>query len=100
MLKDIGPGPASSNPGRIKVVENFAFFEATDPDHGYELWVTDGTAAGTFLVGDLNPGTLSSNANPLGSINGTLFFAGYVSPYSYELYSLAVDKCTSESRET
>ena len=32
-------------------------FSAYDPEHGRELWVTDGTSAGTRLVKDLNPGT-------------------------------------------
>jgi len=33
---------------------------ATDPEHGREPWVTDGTAAGTFRLGDLCPGTCDS----------------------------------------
>jgi ELWxxDGT repeat protein len=35
-------------------------FSAGDATHGYELWVTDGTAAGTHLVADINPGTYTS----------------------------------------
>src|SRR5437667_295325 len=39
-------------------------FSATDgasQSHGFELWVTNGTSAGTYLVADLNPGPSSSN---------------------------------------
>ncbi|SHI06183.1 DUF4214 domain-containing protein [Marivita hallyeonensis] len=34
-----------------------AFFWGTTAEAGQELWVTDGTVAGTSLVTDLNPGT-------------------------------------------
>ena len=50
-----------------------------DSDSGYELWRTDGTAAGTVLVKDINPGasyslsTLGSAFTALGG--GLLFFA-------------------------
>jgi len=30
-------------------------FAATDPAHGTELWRSDGTAAGTALIKDINP---------------------------------------------
>ncbi len=33
------------------------FFTANDPDAGKELWVSDGTDAGTHLVTDIYPGT-------------------------------------------
>ena len=32
------------------------FFEANDGTHGFELWESNGTAAGTFMVKDINPG--------------------------------------------
>ncbi len=38
-----------------------AYFQASDADHGEELWVTDGTAAGTMMVKDINPGVATSN---------------------------------------
>jgi len=56
LVADIVPGGASSNPRIIGSVGNTLFFAAADPDHGYELWATDGTAAGTHLVRDIRPG--------------------------------------------
>ena len=36
------------------------FFSSYDTLHGRELWVTDGTTAGTHLVKDINPGIANS----------------------------------------
>lgn len=38
------------------------FFQASDGVHGRELWSSDGTAAGTVMVKELNTGTTSSSA--------------------------------------
>ncbi|MGH7268453.1 MAG: ELWxxDGT repeat protein [Candidatus Rokuibacteriota bacterium] len=52
------------------------FFHATDPAHGCELWRTDGTAAGTRLVKDINPGPADSHPGfaRFTVVDGTLFF--------------------------
>jgi ELWxxDGT repeat protein len=47
--------PFSSNPGPGISVGSIAFFAADDLVHGRELFATDGTAAGTHLVADINP---------------------------------------------
>ena len=81
MLKDINPGPASGSP-RTAFVElgGELFFQANDGLTGGELWKSDGTAAGTVLVKDINPGSGSSRALSAGSdinelvYNGELFF--------------------------
>lgn len=38
------------------VRQGVAHFAASSPSHGSELWRSDGTAAGTWLVADLLPG--------------------------------------------
>ncbi len=50
------------------------FFEANTPDTGTELWRSDGTAAGTKLVRDINLGTSSSALTHLTNVNGNLYF--------------------------
>ena len=50
------------------------FFSANDGVTGNELWVTDGTAAGTRLVKDIYPGALSSRPAMFRSGEGYLLF--------------------------
>jgi ELWxxDGT repeat protein len=49
-----------ADPEGLTIVGSKVFFTANDGIHGDELWESDGTAAGTFMVQDINPGTGSS----------------------------------------
>lgn len=68
MILDINPGLPSSFPGSepglayarsffLNTTTNVVFFLATTPSEGTEIWRTDGTPAGTFMVADTEPGT-------------------------------------------
>ena len=49
-----------------------ALFSATDDSHGSELWVTDGTLAGTSLLKDINVGAGDSSISEITALgNGT-----------------------------
>ena len=63
-----------ADPAGFAVLGGSAFFVADDGEHGVELWVTDGTAAGTRMVRDLAPGPSPSHraSSPW---RGRLFFA-------------------------
>ncbi len=70
-------------------VGGIALFLGTDPDHGAELWRSDGTLQGTYLVKDLWPGTNGSIAGSgfnFWSFGGHLYFAPEVPTYSTELW--------------
>jgi ELWxxDGT repeat protein len=63
LLKDISPSASpfeGSAPHHIVTFADRAFFFAFHPNFGNELWVSDGTAAGTTLVKDLIPGPVGS----------------------------------------
>src|ERR1700722_4302971 len=54
---------------------------------GRELWVTDGTAAGTSLVKDINPGGYSSYPGDITAIgNGKALFSANDGTHGYELW--------------
>jgi len=65
---------AGSNPRNFAVMGDSLYFVAYSPNHGREVWKSDGTEAGTILLKDINPGTGFSNPADLIAINGTLFF--------------------------
>ncbi len=65
ILLDINPGPDSSGPQALTAVGEAIFFTASEPNTGRELWVTDGTEAGTHLVEDARPGAAGSEPDHL-----------------------------------
>jgi ELWxxDGT repeat protein len=71
---DIHPGAEGSFPGGFTRSGSVTYFVATDPTHGYELWRTDGTAAGTMLVKDVLAGPDGAAPRSLTDVGGTLFF--------------------------
>ena len=58
-------------------LNGLVYFRAHDGSHGYELWRTDGTEAGTELVIDLNPGPLNGFPDGIAAVNGALYFNGF-----------------------
>jgi ELWxxDGT repeat protein len=90
LVKDIYPGEQSAfvNPVFSNLINanGTLFFFADDGVHGYELWRSDGTEAGTTLTADLNPGA-SSFVNPNGlppymiPVGNTVYFVANESLY-------------------
>ncbi len=79
VVRNIVPGAGSSNPthlttARGAVPRDTLFFSASDTGAGRELWTSDGTAAGTVRVRNINPGVADSDPEDLTDVDGTLFF--------------------------
>src|SRR5689334_11931741 len=51
IVKDINPGTAGSGPSEFTSFGGKLFFTADDGTNGRALWSTDGTTAGTTLIG-------------------------------------------------
>lgn len=87
-LADVNPGSESPPPGQCVFMTNMeaaggaVYYQADDVIHGRELWRSDGTAEGTAMVIDLNPGPDDSNPGQLTDIGGMLFFVGRDGPTS------------------
>jgi len=73
LVKDINPtGP--SMPVSLRLMGNKVFFNATDGVNGQELWVSNGTEQGTYMVKDIVPGADGCEPVVERSVNGKMFF--------------------------
>src|SRR5262245_44682918 len=63
------------------------FFGASDGIHGFELWRSDGTDAGTRLVADVCPGSCASMPQNLTVAGGKVFFVADDGFHGLELWA-------------
>jgi ELWxxDGT repeat protein len=75
LLKDVNPGSAGSNPGGVFAAGGTLWFSALETSTGREPWKSDGTTAGTVLLGDLAPGPDSSSPADFAWFQGRVWFA-------------------------
>jgi ELWxxDGT repeat protein len=92
LVKDIFPGGGSgtldNHPYTSKMVSlnGILYFTANDDVHGRELWRSDGTADGTWMVTDLREGPTSSYAGQLTVWNNQVYFSADDGQYGSELW--------------
>jgi len=84
-VKDINV-VGDSDPGNLTSFNGMLFFTADDVLHGFELWRSDGTSAGTVMVKDICPGTCSSHPQYLTLFNGSLYFGAIDGVHGRELW--------------
>ncbi|MFL6258151.1 MAG: ELWxxDGT repeat protein [Thermoanaerobaculia bacterium] len=81
LVRDINPDTPSprveETAAESEGVGSLFYFVANDGTHGTEIWRTDGTPAGTFLLKDICSGACTSGPRALTSSNGLLFFFAY-----------------------
>jgi ELWxxDGT repeat protein len=97
LVKDINPngsgfaptGSPFGQPGLFELVAvgDTLFFTADDGVSGIELWKSDGSADGTVLVRDINPGLADSAPAFLRDVGGTLFFIADDGTHGRELWT-------------
>lgn len=97
LVKDIISGITSSfsfsnEPSQIEM-NGILYFSANDIDLGIELWRSDGTEAGTYLVKDINPNNNESNRvaresfpSYFSTLNNKIYFVAFHPSYGREIW--------------
>ncbi len=65
---------------------SYILYQGSSFTHGAELWRSDGTASGTFLVADINPGTSSSSPSNFTRLGSLAFFTASTTANGTELW--------------
>lgn len=91
LVKEINASSASSgSPSNFIVNNGLIYFSASNgiagSNNGRELWISDGTTAGTILLKDIYPGTDSSNPTDFVVHDGKVFFTADNGPNGRELW--------------
>lgn len=83
LVKDIWQGKEGSGIKEICAIGNKVLFGADDNSgHGNELWISDGTETGTFMLKDINKGVNSSSPQYFRQYNNIVTFQVYDSGFA------------------
>ena len=74
------------NGGELTDVRGTLYFSANDGKHGFELWRSDGTARGTRMVRDINPGRGWSDLSGITAVNRIIYFTADDGTHGAELW--------------
>jgi ELWxxDGT repeat protein len=91
LVKDIHPGPVGAAISGLTDVGGIVVFAADDSTHGNELWRSDGTEAGTYMVDDIAPGPSSSAPSNFLRVGNLLYFAADDGVTGRELWAIPLD---------
>lgn len=89
LVKDIVPGTAGSNEKNdydLFSTDDYLLLNVKTALEGNELWKSDGTAAGTNLLKDINAGTASSDAGSFRKLNNIVLFSATSAATGTELF--------------
>ncbi len=83
MVKDISPGTGGSRPGQFTVIGTRLYFTAYDEVNWNQVWQSNGTEAGTTILGVIAQGALPAFLTNAG---GRLYFKANDGVSGNELY--------------
>jgi ELWxxDGT repeat protein len=84
LVRRLPPGDPAFGIRSMTKLGNRVYFTYHDHARGHELWVSDGTEAGTRIVKDLLPGPGSSHPRQLRAVGGTLLFSASDGVHGFE----------------
>ena len=90
LVKDIYAGATSSigfNQGKPVIIGDKVYLAASSTNGGKELWGSNGAAAGTQLIKDINPGIEESYISDLTVVGSSLYFGAYDGEHGSELWT-------------
>ncbi len=99
LVKDIAPAvdrAGGGGPATMATLGNRTLFVQDDVEHGFELWITDGTPAGTRLLKDIAPGESPSGISAISVSGTTAYFRANDATHGRELW--ATDGTTEGTR--
>ncbi len=83
---DLEPGVGDSSPWQFINYNGKMLFNASTAANGTELWISDGTVAGTQLLKDIYTGATGSSPYNFFEVNGKLLFAATANGSGQELW--------------
>jgi ELWxxDGT repeat protein len=88
LVRDVNPlaEDLARQPGKVTMAGGKAFFSAWSSGHGAELWVSDGTRAGTRMLKDIFPAAGSSWPSRMQEMGGKLYFVADDGTHGMELW--------------
>jgi ELWxxDGT repeat protein len=83
-VRSFGEGSAGSS--LAEAGGGQVLFTLKDKEHGSELWATDGTAAGTRILREISPGSVSAHVSELTPAGARAFFTAWDKDHGAELW--------------
>lgn len=97
LVTDLKPGTGSGlmgyNSSCLQLINGSLFFWADDGVYGTELWRSNGTPDGTYIVKDITPGSIGSGGSCFQRVGGKFFFI----PWTFSGYELWRSEGTDSS---
>jgi large repetitive protein len=88
---DLELGPVGSAPGLFATGDQRVIFSAEDDETGSELWISDGSPAGTRRLTDIKPGAAGSSPQAFARVGQRLFFTASDGAVGLEPWALDLD---------
>ncbi len=87
MVRDIATGEAGSLPTDLAAISGVLVFAAGDALQGREVWRSDGTEGGTWMLDDIVPGAGSSNPALFTASGALVYFSADDGQHGRELWA-------------